>query len=133
MRTSSGSDFGLAPMHMYSDLAPWFHLLTRPSDYWDEAAFVTRVVDEVAIGNATTLLELGSGGGNNASHLKARFTCTLTDLSADMLALSRKPRPGELERLVKYVEGGGARKDPKKALADVFWMLVNSPEFCLNH
>ena len=34
-------------MHMYSDLAPWFHLLTHPSDYRDEAAFVTRVVDEV--------------------------------------------------------------------------------------
>lgn len=83
---------------MYSDLAPWFHLLTHPSDYWDEAAFVTRVVDEVAVGEARTLLELGSGGGNNASHLKARFTCTLTDLSPDMLALSRTLNP-ECEHL----------------------------------
>jgi SAM-dependent methyltransferase len=83
---------------MYSDLAPWFHLLTHPSDYWDEAAFVTRVVDDVAIGEATTLLELGSGGGNNASHLKARFTCTLTDISPDMLALSRTLNP-ECEHL----------------------------------
>ena len=78
---------------MYSDLAPWFHLLTHPSDYWDEAAFVTRVVDEVALGEARTLLELGSGGGNNASHLKERFACTLTDLSSDMLALSRTLNP----------------------------------------
>jgi len=85
-------------MHMYSDLAPWFHLLTHPADYWDEAAFVTRVVDEMAIGEATTLLELGSGGGNNASHLKARFDCTLTDLSPDMLALSRTLNP-ECEHL----------------------------------
>jgi SAM-dependent methyltransferase len=83
---------------MYSDLAPWFHLLTHPSEYWDEAAFVTRVVDDVAIGEATALLELGSGGGNNASHLKARFTCTLTDLSPDMLALSRTLNP-ECEHL----------------------------------
>ena len=83
---------------MYSDLAPWFHLLTHPSDYWDEAAFVTRVVDEVAIGEAHTLLELGSGGGNNASHLKARFACTLTDLSPEMLALSRTLNP-ECEHL----------------------------------
>jgi SAM-dependent methyltransferase len=80
-------------MHMYSDLAPWFHLLTQPSDYWDEAAFVTRVVDDVAIDEAGTLLELGSGGGNNASHLKARFECTLTDISPDMLALSRTLNP----------------------------------------
>ena len=85
-------------MRMYSDLAPWFHLLTHPSDYWDEAAFVTRVVDDVAMGEATTLLELGSGGGNNASHLKARFVCTLTDISPDMLALSRTLNP-ECEHL----------------------------------
>jgi len=85
-------------MHMYSDLAPWFHLLTHPSDYWNEAAFVTRVVDQAADGPAETLLELGSGGGNNASHLKARFTCTLTDVSPDMLALSRTLNP-ECEHL----------------------------------
>jgi SAM-dependent methyltransferase len=83
---------------MYSDLAPWFHLVTHPSDYSDEAAFVTRVVDEVVGTDARTLLELGSGGGNNASHLKTRFACTLTDISADMLALSRTLNP-ECEHL----------------------------------
>jgi SAM-dependent methyltransferase len=80
-------------MHMYTDLAPWFHLLTHPSDYADEAGFVTRVVDEVIGPEARTLLELGSGGGNNASHLKARFECTLTDVSPDMLAASRSLNP----------------------------------------
>jgi SAM-dependent methyltransferase len=85
-------------MHLYSDLAPWFHLLTHPSDYWDEAAFVRRVVEDVAIGDTRTLLELGSGGGNNASHLKARFRCTLTDISPEMLALSRTLNP-ECEHL----------------------------------
>jgi SAM-dependent methyltransferase len=85
-------------MHMYSDLAPWFHLLTHPSDYADEAAFVSRVVDDVGDGEARTLLELGSGGGNNASHLKAHFQCTLTDLSPKMLALSRTLNP-ECEHL----------------------------------
>jgi SAM-dependent methyltransferase len=88
----------LGGMHMYSDLAPWFHLLTHPSDYADEAAFVRRVVDDVAIGDTHTLLELGSGGGNNASHLKARFECTLTDVSPEMLALSRTLNP-ECEHL----------------------------------
>jgi hypothetical protein len=87
-------------MHMYSDLAPWFHLLTAPADYWDEAAFVSRVVDEVAVGEAHTLLELGSGGGNNASHLKTRFACTLADVSPDMLALS-----GTLNPECEHVEG----------------------------
>jgi SAM-dependent methyltransferase len=83
---------------MYTDLAPWFHLLTHPSDYEDEAAFVSRVVDDVGDGQSRTLLELGSGGGNNASHLKARFECTLTDISPEMLALSRTLNP-ECEHL----------------------------------
>jgi SAM-dependent methyltransferase len=88
-----------AAMRIYSDLAPWFHLLTHPSDYMEEAAFITRLVEENVDGHAKTLLELGSGGGNNASHLKKRFTCTLTDLSADMLALSRELNP-ECEHLL---------------------------------
>ena len=56
------------------------------------------MVDDVAIGDARTLLELGSGGGNNASHLKTRFDCTLTDISPEMLALSRSLNP-ECEHL----------------------------------
>ena len=40
-----------------------------------------------------TLLELGSGGGNNASHLKARFRMTLTDRSPAMLDVSRRLNP----------------------------------------
>ena len=80
-------------MRIYSDLAPWFHLLTHPSDYGEEAMFITQVVETTVEGSAVTLLELGSGGGNNASHLKRRFACTLTDLSPDMLALSRGLNP----------------------------------------
>lgn len=80
-------------MRIYHELAPWFHLLTRPSDYGDEAAMTTRAIEAAAIGEATTLLELGSGGGNNALHLKRRFTCTLTDLSPEMLTLSRSINP----------------------------------------
>ena len=50
-----------------------------------------------------------------------------------LLVLARKPRPKESARLVKYIESGGARRDKKKALSDVFWALLNSPEFSLNH
>jgi hypothetical protein len=41
---------------------------------------------------------LGSGGGNNASHLKQYFTMTLVDLSEDMLQLSWSLNP-ELEHI----------------------------------
>jgi hypothetical protein len=50
-----------------------------------------------------------------------------------LAALSRRPTRAETDRLVKYVESGGPDRDPKKALADVFWALLNASEFILNH
>ena len=80
-------------MRLYSDLAGWFHLLTAPEEYAFEAAHYRKALVETCDGPAVTLLELGSGGGNNASHLKQWFTCTLTDLSPEMLAQSRTINP----------------------------------------
>ena len=80
-------------MRLYNELAPWFHLITHPSEYADEADHLLRLVDAANIGATKTLLELGSGGGNLASHLKHRFACTLTDVSEDMLTLSRGINP----------------------------------------
>ena len=39
------------------------------------------------------MLELGSGGGNNAFYLKSKFEMTLVDLSPQMLAVSRTLNP----------------------------------------
>jgi hypothetical protein len=50
-----------------------------------------------------------------------------------LVVLSRQPRAEESGRYVKYVDAGGAGGDPKQALADVFWIMLNSPEFLLNH
>ena len=73
---------------LYTDLAPWFHLLTTPAEYAEEAAFYLRAFTEAAGGSPRTLLELGSGGGNMASHYKRHVASTLVDLAPDMLALS---------------------------------------------
>jgi len=78
---------------IYGTLAPWFHLLTSPDDYSEEAEFVRRTIVSASITRPETLLELGSGGGNNASHLKASFKMTLTDISPQMLAVSRTLNP----------------------------------------
>ena len=48
-------------------------------------------------------------------------------------AFARNPSPEELEKFASYVDRGGTSGDPKKALADVFWVLLNSPEFLFNH
>jgi SAM-dependent methyltransferase len=79
-------------VRIYGDLAPWFHLLTAPADYAAEAERYRSLI-QGEVPEARTLLELGSGGGNNASHLKAHFTCTLSDLSPQMLTLSRELNP----------------------------------------
>lgn len=78
---------------LYSNLANWFHLLTAPHDYREEAEFYSDLIMEAAIGPVRTVLELGSGGGNNASHMKERFTMTLTDFSPKMIEVSRRINP----------------------------------------
>ncbi len=62
-----------------------------------------------------------------------------------LATLSRPPRPVERERMARYVDGGGSAAGQKnltpaarqqnyqRALADVFWVLLNSSEFVLNH
>ncbi len=70
---------------LYSDLAGWVHLLTAPAGYAEEAAFYSQQLIEACDQPPQTVLELGSGGGDNASHMKARFEMTLTDLSPQML------------------------------------------------
>jgi hypothetical protein len=46
-----------------------------------------------------------------------------------LTAFARNPSPEEMEKFSSYVDRGGANGDKKKALADVFWVLLNSPEF----
>ncbi len=50
-----------------------------------------------------------------------------------LAALSRKPEPRELDRAVKFVRGARGKDRTAEALADLFWALLNSPEFVVNH
>jgi hypothetical protein len=73
--------------------------------------------------------------------LDAPFLTTATRVETLYLAtLSRKPTAREAERMIRYVEtSGDARTDrptqeqKNAALADVFWVLLNSSEFVVNH
>ncbi|MBC8100185.1 MAG: methyltransferase domain-containing protein [Armatimonadetes bacterium] len=79
---------------MYDELASWWHLVSAPDDYVEEAAFYLSVFDEITAQQPATLLELGSGGGNNALYLKPVFaSVTLVDLSPKMLEMSRTLNP----------------------------------------
>jgi len=49
-----------------------------------------------------------------------------------LTTLSRQPTDGERQRLLSYV-GKADRSAQSRRLADVFWVLLNSAEFRLNH
>ncbi len=85
---------------LYDRLAPWWPLISPPHEYEEEAGIYRRHLGAAGDGPARTLLELGSGGGHNASHLKAHFEMTLVDRSPGMLAVSRQLNPE-----CRHVEG----------------------------
>ena len=86
------------PPRFYRELASWWPLFSSPAEYAEEAAFYQRTLLAFCERPARSLLELGSGGGNNASFLKARFRLTLVDPSPGMLDVSRALNP-ECEHL----------------------------------
>ena len=78
---------------LYRDLAAWWPLLSGPEEYADEAAEYHSILDAVTEGPVADVLELGSGGGNSASHLKRWYRMTLVDRSPGMLEVSRRLNP----------------------------------------
>lgn len=50
-----------------------------------------------------------------------------------LTTLTRRPRPDEREELVRYVDRGSTPEARAAALADVFWAILNGPEFRFNH
>ena len=88
-------------MRLYDDLAEWWPLLDDPATaYAVEANLYADLLAEACDGPIGSLLELGSGGGNNALHMKRRFPhLLLTDVSDGMLAVSRAINPECKHRL----------------------------------
>ncbi len=80
-------------MKMYEELADWWPLLSMPDDYVEEAAFFRDAFARCGAPSSGAMLELGSGGGNIASHLKKHRRITLVDVSRKMLDVSRRLNP----------------------------------------
>src|SRR6266568_9398963 len=77
---------------LYHELAQWWTLISPPGQYADDAAAVAAVLGSADIA-VREVLDLGSGGGHVAAHLKDRLALTLVDLSAEMLAVSGRLNP----------------------------------------
>jgi SAM-dependent methyltransferase len=80
-------------MKLYDELADWWPLFSPSRAYRREATHFVRVLRGATNPPPHTILELGSGGGNSASHLKAHFEMTLVDMSPRMLEVSRRLNP----------------------------------------
>ena len=79
---------------LYTDLASWWPLLSPPDeDYAAEARVMIAMLTDALGDTPATILELGSGGGNNARYLKEHARMTLVDLAPGMLDVSRKLNP----------------------------------------
>jgi ubiquinone/menaquinone biosynthesis C-methylase UbiE len=80
-------------MKIYEQYAAWWPLLSAPDEYIEEADFFREAITAHAKRPVHTMLDLGAGTGNIATHLKKQYKLTLTDLSDSMLDVSRKLNP----------------------------------------
>lgn len=85
---------------IYGDLADWWPMISPPKEYSAESAYLAAVLEQAlqphqapATSRKPEVLDLGSGGGHIAVHLKDRFDLTLVDLSQGMLDVSRQLLP----------------------------------------
>ena len=85
--TGAGDSYSL-----YQELASWWPLISPPDEYSEDASLIDAVFASAGQ-PVRTLLDLGSGGGHVAMHLKPGRSMTLVDLSAEMLEVSRRLNP----------------------------------------
>jgi hypothetical protein len=102
----------------------------RPTDYHTSIPQALTLMNNRMIATATNP-DKGQllGGVVNATFMTSEGKIETLYLAV----LSRKPRAEELAEMKAYVEKGGAAGSEKKALADVYWVLLNSTEFLFNH
>ena len=79
--------------HLYYDIADWWPIISPPAEYAEEAALYVEMLHASARRPVREVLELGSGGGNNASHMKRSFAMTLVEPADRMREVSHKLNP----------------------------------------
>jgi hypothetical protein len=118
------------------NLSPRQQFLTRFAHQDKPTEAPTSILQALYLMNSSFVAERTSLEQNKTLATIADATKTDTPRRVETLfvvVLSRKPTAAESKRFVSYVERGGPTGDRRKALADVFWALLNSAEFRLNH
>jgi SAM-dependent methyltransferase len=83
----------MASPRLYTELAAWWPLLSAPDDYAEEADWIMQQLVAALGRPPAEILELGSGGGNTASHLARSSRMTLVELQPEMLDVSKRLNP----------------------------------------
>jgi hypothetical protein len=81
------------------------------------------ITDRTNLEHNNTLMTLARQKTSHARRIETLF----------LVVLSRKPTATELNQCVAYLDRGGSSDDHRQALADIFWALINSAEFSVNH
>jgi hypothetical protein len=81
------------------------------------------VAERTSLEQNKTLATLADQSGADSRRIESLF----------LTVLSRKPTAAESKRIMGYYHRGGPTGDRRTALADIFWALLNSAEFRLNH
>lgn len=79
-------------MKLYTELADWWHLFSSPEDYEEEAGLYMDAMTAASGRDLGSILELGCGGGNNASYW-THLDRVLVDLSPEMIRQSERLNP----------------------------------------
>jgi hypothetical protein len=79
------------------------------------------VNDRCRLENNISLKTIATAGDSTARRVETLY----------LMVLSRQPRPEELAKLVRHIDSGGGTGDPREAVAEVYWALLNSSEFML--
>ena len=88
-----------ATNRLYADLAHLWPLMSPPEDYADEAVCWARELRKRLGSGRARILDLGTGGGHLLHHIASGFDATAVDLSAAMLAHSRRLNPEVTHRV----------------------------------
>lgn len=94
-------------MKLYKELAEWWPLMSPHTEYEEEASIFLNIIHRYHP-DVKKALEFGSGGGSNAFYLKQHFSMTLSDLSPDMLKVSRQLNPDceHLQGDMRHLDAG---------------------------
>ncbi|MBN2362653.1 class I SAM-dependent methyltransferase [candidate division WOR-3 bacterium] len=79
-------------MKLYNELSKWWPVLSAPEDYEEESGLYIKIIEKYKK-DIKCALELGCGGGSNASFFKKHYNMTLVDISPGMLEVSKLLNP----------------------------------------